>query len=92
MKLKTFSKFRVAKKNRYEQLPLDDGSYLVLGIGQYHGMSVTDRDLFNTAPVDKAREVLLVRCSGTLISTKPFSVYVTDIDSLINEGYIKEAA
>lgn len=89
MKLKKFSKFSVAKKNRYEQLPLDDGTYLVLGIGQYHGMSITDKDLFNTEPTDKPREMLLIRCNGTLISTKPFSVSITDINSLIEEGYIK---
>jgi len=61
MKLKQFSKIVVAKKNRYENLPLDDGSYLVLGVGRYHGMSVSDKDYFNTAPNDDARDVLLVR-------------------------------
>lgn len=89
MKIKQFSKLSVAKKNRYEKLPLDDGTYLVLGVGRYHGMSVSDRDYFNSAPADDAREVLLVRCNGDLISTKPFSVSVSDIKSLIDEGYIK---
>lgn len=90
MKIKQFSKLSVAKKNKYEQLPLDDGDYLVLGVGRYHGMSVSDRDYFNTATVDDARDVLVVRCNGALISTKPFTVYATDIESLIAEGYIKD--
>lgn len=90
MKIKAYNKFTVAKKNRYEKLPLDDGQYLVLGIGIYHGMSVTDKDYFNTKPAAEPREVLLLRCNGALISTKPFAVYIDDINDLITEGYIKE--
>lgn len=90
MKLEAFNKFKVTKKNQYERLPLDDGIYLVLAIGNYHGMSVTDRDLFNTQPTDEPTAVLLVRCNGALISTRTSSASLSEIESLIAEGYVKE--
>lgn len=90
MKIKAFDTFKVSKKNKYEKLPIDDGVYLVLGIGDYHGMSVSDNDYFNTNPIGKARKVLLLHCNGALISTKPFGVSVDDINELITEGYIEE--
>lgn len=89
MELKQFSKFSVSKKNRYEKLPLDNGEYLVLGVGNYHGMSISDKDYFNISTKEEARSVLIVKCQGDLISTKPFSVSFSDLSSLMEEDYIE---
>lgn len=90
MKIEAFKKFSVAKRNNYERLPLDDGQYLILGVGQYHGMSITDKDWFNTRPKDKPRTILLIRCNGTLISTAPRSISISELQSIIDDGYVTE--
>lgn len=86
--IKQFGNLKVSKKNRYEKLPLEDGDYLILGVGRYHGMSVTDTDYFNTKSESIHPDVLLVRCNGSLLSTKPFTVRIEEVESLIKEGYI----
>ena len=87
--IKQFSRFEVKKKNRYEQLPLNDGKYLVLAVGRYHGMSVSDRDFINTDKNKSPDIALLFKLNGSLISTKPISIPYDELRELYQSGYIE---
>ena len=86
---KQFSRFEIKKKNKYEQLPLKDGKYLVVAIGTYHGMSVSDRDFVDTDKNKKPDVALLSSLNGSLISTKLAAISYDEMSELYEHGYIE---